>query len=74
MDRRPPDRSTDLTRVRLQLDRLVERRLLGALTPAEQRYMEALQEIEEDLLEASRLVKQPKGEHGRTAKSEHPKR
>lgn len=74
MDRRPPDRNTDLARVRLQLDRLVERRLLGELTPAEQARMEALQEIETDLLHAARLVKKSKSDEGATAQSERPKR
>ena len=67
MDRRPPDRKIDLARVRLQLDRLVERRLLRPLTPPEQAYMEALQEIENDLLEASGLVRQSRSDDGATA-------
>jgi hypothetical protein len=66
LDRRPPDRNTDLARVRLQLDGLVERRLLRPLTPPEQAYMEALQEIEDGLLQGSLPVGQPKGEDGAT--------
>ena len=60
--------------MRLQLDRLVERRLLRPLTPPEQAYLEALQEIENDLLQASRPVTKSKSDEEATARSEQPKR
>ena len=72
LDRRPPDRCTDLARVRLQLDRMIQRRRLRPLTPTEQAYIDVLQDIEDDLLEAARLVKHSRDGQGATAHSEHP--
>lgn len=72
LDRRPPDRNTDLARVRIQLDGMVERRLLRPLTPPEQAYMEVLQEIEDDLLQASRLFKEARAEQARDGEQRAP--